>query len=67
MHRTIKDIVIPAGTEVEVDDPGTNIRYTTTHASIVFAVTKDITATWAMDLEEAIETGLVEEIPDEVA
>jgi hypothetical protein len=67
MHRTLKDIVIPAGTEVDVDDPGTNIRYPTAHASITIAVTKDTTASWAMDLDEAIETGLVEEVPDEIA
>lgn len=58
-YRTAKDIVIPAGTEVAGEPPhGSN--FFTDRASVLIAVTKDVTAEWSMDLEEAIETGLVE-------
>jgi hypothetical protein len=60
-YRTTKDIVIPAGTEVNIDPPH-RVDHFTTHASVLTAVTKDITSEWYMDLEEAIETGLVEEV-----
>jgi hypothetical protein len=60
-YRLAKDVTIAAGTEVDVDPVGTNVRYDSPHACVKIAVTKDITAEWAMDLEEAIEQGIVEE------
>ena len=66
IYRLIKDIHIPAGTEVDADPPHKTV-HGTTRASVLIAVTNDVTAEWAMDLEEAIDEGLVEEVmPDPI-
>jgi hypothetical protein len=63
-YRLVKDIVIPAGTEVDADPPHKRVTGTD-HALIIIEVSRDTTAYWSMDLEEAIEEGLVEEVlPD---
>jgi hypothetical protein len=62
VYRTAKDIVIPAGSEVTVEEQRTS-KYVTPHASVLIEVDPDNTAEWLMDLDEAIETGLVEEVP----
>ena len=65
-YRLAKDIHIPAGTEVDVDPPHT-LKTGTNNALILIEVTKDTTAYWRMDLEEAIEEGMVEEVPADEA
>lgn len=66
-YRTVRDILIPAGTMVSVEPPGLNRRYMTPHASILIAETKDHTSEWAMDLGESIELGIVEPVPEDKA
>jgi hypothetical protein len=61
-YRTKKDIIIPAGTEVDVEPAGMRRSIGVDFASVVIAVTKDSTAEWTMPLDEAIEEGLVEEV-----
>jgi hypothetical protein len=58
IYRTTRDIVIPAGTEVDVSPPH-RVDYFTETAVVLTAVTKDVTSTWHMDLEEALQEGLV--------
>jgi hypothetical protein len=60
-YRLAKDILIPAGTKVQDDPPHKSQRYTVS-ALITVAIDADTTAEWRMDLEEAIVTGLVEEV-----
>jgi hypothetical protein len=66
-YRLAKDVIIAAGTAVDVDPVGTNVRYDSPHACVKIAVTNDITAEWAMDLEEAVEQGIVEAVSEEGA
>ena len=61
VYRTAKEIVIPAGAEVGIDPPHTT-EYMTDRAMILIEVTADTTAYWSMDLQEAIDEGLVEEV-----
>lgn len=58
IYRTKKDIVIPAGTEVDVSPPHKAEFFTET-AAVLIAVSNDITAEWRMDMEEALKEGLV--------
>jgi hypothetical protein len=60
MYRTTQDIVIPAGTEI-IEGP-TMSRYFTPHGEAVLGHGPDMTSHWRMDLEEALEAGLVERI-----
>jgi hypothetical protein len=64
-YRTTRDIVIPAGTKVGIAPD--QARRFTPHASVLVGVTKDTTAEWVMDLDEAIEAGLVEAVPEREA
>ena len=57
VYRTAKEIVIPAGA-----DPPHTTEYMTDRAMILIEVTADTTAYWSMDLQEAIDEGLVEEV-----
>ena len=61
VYRTAKEIVIPAGSEVSVEENRTS-SYKTPHASVLIEVDPDSTAEWMMDLDEAIAAGLVEEV-----
>lgn len=61
-YRLVKDIVIPAGTEVTKEPPH-QVEYYTDTAVVLIAVTNDVTAHWYMDLEEALAEGVVEEVP----
>jgi hypothetical protein len=63
-YRTTKDIVIPAGTEVDADPPH-KTQYYSESAVILTAVTNDVTSEWRMDMQEAIDEGLVEEVTDD--
>lgn len=65
-YRLTKDIVIPAGAEVSVEPPKQTTHHTDT-ASVLIEVTPDVTAYWYMDLEEAIDEGIIEEVPDDPA
>lgn len=59
-YVTINDIVIPAGTEVQVAPY--KVRRFVPFASVLLGVTKDMTAEWTMPVDEAIKTGLIKEI-----
>ena len=59
-YRTLRDILIPAGTEVTAEMPHKTQHYTES-AVVTIEVTRDIAAEWRMDLEEAIEAELIEE------
>src|SRR5262245_50345054 len=63
-YRIAKDIVIAAGTAVDVDPVGTNVRYESEHASVKIEVSPDATAEWAMDLQEALDNGVIEAVPE---
>lgn len=57
---TAKDIVIPAGTEIGIA-PSSTVRLPFPFAEALIAINKDMTASWTMPLDEAIEAGLVRE------
>jgi hypothetical protein len=59
-YVTAKEIVIPAGTPVQLA-PNKISRFVP-YAGVLLGVTNDTTAEWTMPLDEAIETGLVKEI-----
>lgn len=58
-YVTTRDIVIPAGTEL--DPAPTKTERFTPHVEAILGVTKDTTAYWTMDLSDAIDAGLVKE------
>lgn len=58
-YRLKADIVIPAGTKVT--EAPTVARRHTPHASVLVGPSKDTCFEWVMDLQDAIEVGLVEE------
>ena len=57
---TTRDIVIPAGTEVSLGPRRS--EYFTPHGDIVIGFDKDTTGSLRFDLEEALATGLIEEV-----
>jgi hypothetical protein len=57
-YKLVQDLLIPAGTEVGSEPPHKAQRYTET-AVVTIAVTDDITAEWRMDMEEALDAGVV--------
>jgi hypothetical protein len=57
---TTRDIVIPAGTEVGLGPRRS--EYFTPHGDIVIGFDKDTTGSLRFDLEEALATGLIEEV-----
>lgn len=65
-YRLINDITIPAGTKVSVEPPHTS-KYQTEQVSVLIEVTGDVTAEWHMDLEEAVDEGVIEPIEDDPA
>lgn len=58
-YVTAKEIVIPAGTEVQLA-PSKISRFVP-YAGVLLGVTKDTTAEWTMPLDEALKTGLIKE------
>lgn len=56
---TVRDIVIPAGTELS-PPPRTSSRWGFDHEAVV-GHRRDHTSYWSMDLKDAIALGLVEE------
>lgn len=64
-YRTAQDIIIPAGTKCS-PAPVTVARGTE-HVSVILGPSKDTHAEWVMDLEDALETGMVEEVKEEEA
>lgn len=54
---TTRDIVIPAGTKVDLAPSQT--RRIVPFASVLTAVTKDVTSEWTMPFDEALSTGLI--------
>jgi hypothetical protein len=61
-YRTTKDILIPAGTDIDVHPSHRRVVYCTDLAFVLTAITRDVTSEWHMDLGEAIKTGVVEEV-----
>lgn len=59
-YITVKDIVIPSGTEVH--EAPSAVRRIVPFGSILIEVTKDSTAEWTMPLDEAVGAGLVVEL-----
>lgn len=58
-YVTAKDIVIPAGTEVQMAPY--KINRLVPFGMALLGITKDSTAEWSMPLDEAIEAGLIKE------
>jgi hypothetical protein len=58
-YVTTRDIVIPAGTEVDISPAGMGRTIHCDFASILTAETKDHTSEWSMPLDEALELGIV--------
>jgi len=56
-----KDLVIPAGTPIDIEPAGTKRTIGVEYASLVgdIGADKDSSWEWSMDLEEAIRVGLV--------
>ena len=66
VYRTTADILIPAGTFVNVEPPA-NRFYATAYASVPIDVPTGSVegAEWLLDLSQAIADGTVEEVPPE--
>jgi hypothetical protein len=63
-YRTTEDIVIPFGTEIDVEPPHSR-NFVTAYATVLVGITAGTTAEFIMDLQEALESGLIEEAEDE--
>ena len=61
IYRTTKDIIIPAGTEVE-EPPAYSSRWKRDYDTPI-ALGKDHVAYFSVDPEEGIESGWLEEVP----
>jgi hypothetical protein len=66
VYRTTEDIVIPAGTFVNLEPPA-NRFYVSQYASVPIEIkVAPEGAEWVFpDLEQAVEAGLIEEVPEE--
>lgn len=59
-YKTTQDIVIPKGTTVS--SGCSSVKFFVPHAMGIVDHTEDITSTWYMDMSEALELGLIEEV-----
>lgn len=61
-YRMKRDVIITEGQKVQVDPPGTVLRTGCEYVSLFIAINRNVTAEFRMALDEAIETGIVEEV-----
>lgn len=60
VYRLKRDFVIPGGTEFHVSRPGETRKLISEHATLEIAITKDVTMSITVDLEDAHNIGLLE-------